>query len=301
MMRSKGTQSLEAWIAVALCAAVFVAGLMELVVPGRPTYAGSLAPEWLPLAAATIAAGGLAVRLRGLGRRTRLAGALTWSGLFLMLWTASGLPLDLLRVVSLVVPGFMPPGIDWMGLATRTLALAALVALARLALSHPAAPARTQGASWYGFAALALALPYPVLKTWWALGGNIGLRWPGADGLAGSFALWLPAVPWLLAAALSLLLVLTPRWLPRRLLVAAGWSATVIVAMIGPVAFWSLVGGLIRGDADFGAMTGWVYALIYGSWFLWAIAAGAATRSCQLRSGAVSKGSAPVEPTLTRA
>ena len=301
MMRSKGTRSLEAWSAVALCAAVFVVGLVALLVPVQPAYAGSFAPEWLPLAAAAIAAAGLAVRLRGLGRGTRLAGALTCSGLFLMLWTASGLPLDLLRVMSLVVPGLMPPGVDWVGLATRALALAALVVLARLALSHPVAPARTQGASWFGFAALALALPYPALKTWWALGGSLGLKWPGADGLAGSFALWLPAVPWLLAAALSLLLVLTPRWLPRRLLVAAGWSATVIVAMIGPVAFWSLVGGLIRGDADFGAMTGWVYGLIYGSWFLWAIAAGAATRSYQLRSGALSKGSGPGEPTLTRA
>ena len=180
---------------MALCAAVFVAGLLELVVPGRPTYAGALAPEWLPLAAAGIAAAGLAVRLRGLDRWPRLGGALSWSGLLLMLWTASGLPMDLLRVVSLVVPGLMPPGVDWVGLATRALALAALVALARLALSHPVAPARTQGASRYGFAALALALPYPVLKTWWALGGNIGLRWPGADGLAGSFALWLPRRP----------------------------------------------------------------------------------------------------------
>ena len=201
-----------------------------------------------------------------------------------MLWTASGLPLDLLRVTSLVFPGLMPPGIDWLGLATRALALAALVVLARLALSRPAAPARAQAAFWYAYAALALALPYPILKTWWALGGNLGLRWPGADGLAGSFALWLPAVPWLLAAALSLLLVLTPRWLPRRALLVAGWSATVVVAMIGPAACWSL----IRGDADFGGMAGWVFALVYGSWFLWAIAAGAATRSYQVRSAAIS-------------
>jgi DHA1 family inner membrane transport protein len=162
--------------------------------------------------------------------------------------------------------------------------------LARLALSRPGTPARAQAASWYGFVALALALPYPVLKTWWALGGSFGLRWPGADGLAGSLTLWLPAVPWLLAAALSLLLVLTPRWLPRRLLLVAGWSATVIVATFGPAACWSLVSGLIDGDADFGAMAGWVFGLFYGSWLLWAIAAGAATRSYQLRSsGAVAR------------
>ena len=104
--------------------------------------------------------------------------------------------------------------------------------------------------------------------------------------MAGSFALWLPAVPWLLAAALSLLLVSTPRWMPRRLLLVAGWSATVVVAMVGPAACWSLVSGLI-GAATIrasGASPAWVFALFYGSWFLWAIAAGAATRSYQLRT-----------------
>ena len=29
--------------------------------------------------------------------------------------------------------------------------------------------------SWYGYAAFVLALPYPVLRTWWALGGTPGL------------------------------------------------------------------------------------------------------------------------------
>jgi hypothetical protein len=278
---------LETWIALVLCATVFAAGAVGLILPDRPAYAGALAPSWLPLAAAGIAAAGIIVRFNGRPRWPRLGRALSWGGLLLLLWTASGLPLDLLRVASLIVPGLMPPGVDWPGLATRALALAALVVLAHLVLARPAAPARAQAASWYGYAAFALALPYPLLKTWWALGGSFGLRWPGADGLAGSFALWLPAVPWLLAAALSLLLALTPRRLPRRLLLVAGWSATVVVATIGPVACWSLLSGLIDGDADFGAMAGWVFALFYGSWALWALAAGAATRSYQLRSAAL--------------
>jgi hypothetical protein len=273
---------LETWIALVLCAGVLAAGVVVLLLPDRPAYAGSFAPVWLPLAAGAVAIAGIVLRLRDRLRWPRLGRALSWSGLLLLLWTASGLPIDLLRVASLVIPGLMPPGVDWAGLTTRALALAALLVLARLALARPAVPARA--ASWYGYAALALALPYPILKTWWALGGNLGLRWPGADGLAGSFALWLPAVPWLLAAALSLLLVRTPRRLPRRLMLVAGWSATVVVAMIGPVACWSLVSGLIDGDADFGAMYGWVFGLFYGSWLLWAIAAGAATRSYQLRT-----------------
>lgn len=273
----------EMWIALGLCAAVFLAGLVQCLLPDHLAYARSLAPGWLPLMAAGVAAAGIALLLGGVTRRRHLRRTLSWAGVLLLLWTASGLPLDLLRVVNLVAPGLMPSGIDWPGLATRVLALAALVVLGHLALVQT--PVRERPvASWYGYAALALALPYPVLKTWWALGGSFGLRWPGADGLAGSFDLWLPAVPWLLAAVLSLLLVLTPRWMPRRLLVAVGWAATVAVAMFGPVACLSLVSGLIQGDADFGGMAGWVYGVVYGSWFLWAVAAGAATHSYQLRS-----------------
>ena len=290
-MESQGSHSLgsraELWLALALCAAVAVAGALEQIVPDRPAYAEAFAPVWLPLAAAVLAAAWIIVRLAARPGWLGLRGALRWGGLLLMLWTASGLPIDLLRVASLVVPGLMPPGVDWPGLATRAVALAALVVLARLALARPATRTATGAATWYGYAALALALPYPVLKTWWALGGTLGLRWPGADGLAGSFVLWLPAVPWLLAAFLSLLLVSTPRWMPRRLLLVAGWSATVIVAMVGPAACWSLLSGLIGGDPDFGGMAGWVFALFYGSWFLWAIAAAAATRSYQMHSAAL--------------
>jgi hypothetical protein len=215
-----------------------------------------------------------------------------------MVWAASGLLIDLLRVAGRLAPGLMPQEVDWPGLATRTLALAAVVVLARHFLGSPAAPLSSRevrssrAAACYGYAAFALALTYPALKTCWALGGTLGLRWPGAEGLAGSFALWLPAVPWLLAAALSLLLVLTPRWMPRRPLLAAGWSATAVVAMFGPSACWAFVTGLIAGNADFGDIAPWVFGLFYGSWFLWAIAAAAATRAYQLRS-AVLRTSSP--------
>ena len=104
--------------------------------------------------------------------------------------------------------------------------------------------------------------------------------------MAGSFALWLPAVPWLLAAALSLLLVSTPRRIPRRLLLVAGWFASVVVATFGLSACSAFVIDLLRGDVDPGGMATWVFGLVYGSWFLWAIAAGAATRSYQVRSAA---------------
>jgi hypothetical protein len=41
-------------------------------------------------------------------------------------------------------------------------------------------------------------------------------------------------------------LVSPPRWM-RRLLLLSGWSATAIVAMIGPAAFWSFVSTLVSG------------------------------------------------------
>jgi len=73
--------------------------------------------------------------------------------------------------------------------------------------------------------------------------------------------------------------------MPRRLLLVAGWSATAIVAMVGPAGSWSLINAAINGvDAGLGDIEGWIPYVFYGSWFLWAIAAGAATRSYQLRS-----------------
>jgi hypothetical protein len=207
--------------------------------------------------------------------------ALHWSGLLLMVWAANGLPFDLLRLTPLI-----PLPVNWPRLATKTLALAAAVVLARLALARPVAPASARAATWYGYAAFLLALPYPVLRTNWALGGTLGLGWPGAAGHG--FAPWLLSIPWLLAAAVSLLLVPTWSWMPRRLLLAAGWSATAIVAMIGPAACWALVTALVGGrDPGSKGIAIWVFGLFYGSWLLWAIAAGAATRSYQLRSAAL--------------
>jgi hypothetical protein len=136
---------------------------------------------------------------------------------------------------------------------------------------------------WLGYVAFALALPYPVLRLHWALGGTLGLTSPGGAGAG-----WEPlliAIPWALAAVLSLFLASPPPWMPRGLLLAAGWCATAVVAMIGPAAFWGFVSALASGgDMATGEIEFWVFGLFYGSWFLWAIAGGAATRAYQLRS-----------------
>ena len=291
---SRGSRA-EPWIALALCAAVLLGWAVEQLVLNRPDYAETLAPDWLPLAATGLAAAGIIMRLNGRPQLLRLRRALSWSGLLLMVWAANGLPLDLLRIA-----GLAPDGVDWPGLATRTLALAAAVMLARLALAGPPDPTSTREfrsthvVNWYGYAAFVLALPYPVIRTCWALGGTLGLMWPGAAGHG--FAPWLASIPWLLAAALSLLLVSTWRWMPRRLLLAAGWSATAVVAMIGPAACWKLVTTLVGGDdPGLEGIAIWVPGLFYGSWLLWAIAAGAATRSYQLRSASGEPAGAPCQ------
>jgi hypothetical protein len=276
----------EKWIALTLCAAVLLAWAMEHFVRNRPIYAETFAPDWLPLIAVGFAAAGIVFLVRR-SRWPRLEQTLLWSGLLLMVWTANGLPLDLLRLTPLI-----PLDVDWLGLLTRTLALAAVVVLAHLTLARPVAPISNHIATWYGYAAFGLSLPYPVIRTIWALGGTVGLMWPGAAGQG--FEPWLACTPWLLAAALSLFLVLTPHWMPRRLLLATGWSATAIVAMIGPAACWSLITRLpMGGDLNLVGIAVWVPCLFYSSWLLWAIAAGAATRSYQLHSAVLQSSGIP--------
>jgi hypothetical protein len=266
----------ERWIALALYAAVLAAGVPGQFFSIRPFDAGTFTPDWSCIAAAVLAAAGT-IWWNGISRWHRVQRVLLWTGLLLMVWAANGLPFDLLRIVGLI-----PTGVDWSRLVTKTLALAASVILARLVLMRPAESASTRAASWYGYAAFALALPYPVMRTIWALGGTLGIMQPGAAGEG--FTPWFACTPWLLAAVVSLLLVPTWRWMPRRLLLTTGWSATAIVATIAPAACWALVTQTVGGELGLEGISNWVPCLFYGSWFLWAIAAAAATRSYQIRS-----------------
>jgi hypothetical protein len=282
-MESQSSPSLgsrtEPWLALALCAAVGATEVLQHVVRSRPVQAVTFAPDWLPLAAAVVAAAGiLPVTIPAGWRRARRM--LHWSGLMLMVWAANGLPLHLLRLTPLMPRG----GVDWPVLVTKTLALAAVVVLAHLALARPAVSGPDRPARWCGYAAFVLAMPYPVLRTIWALGGTLGIGWPGAAGQG--WVPWLISIPWLLAAVVSLLLIPTWRWMPRRLLLTAGWTGTTIVAMVAPAACWTLLTVLLAGGGVPGpkGISTWIFGLFYGSWFLWAIAAGAATRSYQLRS-----------------
>jgi hypothetical protein len=277
----------ERWTAVVSAVLALTWVLQRLL----PREAGAsdpfAAPDWLPLAAAGFAAAGVMPPGRA-GLPPRVRAAMRWTGVLLMLWAASGLPFDLLTAAGLIghrttTGEIVLSTVYWPGLATRAFALAALVGLARLTLAQPAAPGSRRPARWFGYLAFVLALPYPLLRLHWALGGTVGLTAAGGAGAG-----WEPlliAIPWALAAVLCLLLAAPPSWMPRRLLLVAGWSATIIVAMIGPAAFWGFIVALAGGgDMATGEIHLWVFGLFYGSWFLWAIAAGAATRAYQLRS-----------------
>ena len=282
---------------LAACVGVMLGWALERLVPAEPGTGGIFsAPDWLPVAAAVFAAAVL-LPLVGPPRWPRVRPALRWVALLLMVWLANGLPFDLLTAAGLMgrrtaSGDIVMATVYWPGLATRALALAAAVILARTALAHADEPASTRPRAWYGYAAFGLALPYPALRLHWALGGTLGLASPGAAGAG-----WEPlliAIPWALAAVLSLLLVGPPRWIPRRFLLLAGWSATAIVGMIGPAAIWSFVSAVASGgDTGPGDIATWVFGLFYGSWFLWAIAGAAATRSYQLRSALGAAARAP--------
>lgn len=272
------------WIAMILCATIIAIWTLEQLLQDQSAGGGAFAPDWLPCAAAVIAAAGI-IRWNEEIQWLRTRKAIQYIGLFLLVWTANGLPFDLLRLTPL-----MPPGVDWPSLVIRTLAMAAAVMILRFTLGTPNRNESTRVAAWYGYAAFLFALPYPVLRTFWALGGTAGLLKPGAAGEG--FIPWLACIPWLMAAVLSLLLISTRPRIPRRLLLASGWFATGTVALIGPAACWSLVTKLVTG-ADIGSEVGiaaWVPCLFYGSWLLWALAAGAATRSYQLRSAVSAPG-----------
>lgn len=274
----------EWWITLILCVSILAAWTMEQLIRNSPANTWAFAPVWLPLAASMLSMVGI-IRLNDSPRWIRGQRVLLWCGLMLMVWVANGLLFDLFAMAGLIgdpVTG-LSTGVDWLGMATRAFALAVAVFLARIALTRPTFPASAQSAIWYGYAAFVFALPYPVLRIWWALGGTPGLISHGAAGHG--LAPLLLTIPWLLAAVLSLLLVSPQRTIPRRLLLAAGWSATALVATIAPAACWSLITRLASGDRTGQEdMAIWVFCLFYSSWLLWAIAAGAATRSYQLRS-----------------
>ncbi|MER6299872.1 hypothetical protein ABT247_09900 [Kitasatospora sp. NPDC001539] len=155
---------------------------------------------------------------------------------------------------------------------------------------RPAPDGRLRAPAWSGYAAVALSLPYPVVKLAWECGSDLGITRPELiHGIRGG---WVPVVPALVGSVLSLALVrpwgrVFPRWVPavggsrvpRVLVLGPACFSTALLAQVGPAAFMSGVRhyfGPRKPTDDFG-LRPWVPLTFYASWMLWGPALGAAT------------------------
>ncbi|MFB8237932.1 hypothetical protein ACFC58_15415 [Kitasatospora purpeofusca] len=205
------------------------------------------------------------------------------------------------------------PGVDAGRVVVRSLALASAALTASAAARNaehgaaacarcgrPAPDGRLRAPSWSGYAAVALSLPYPVVKLSWECGSDIGITRPELiHGLRGG---WVPVVPALVGSVLSLALVrpwgrAVPRWVPavggarvpRLLVLGPACFSVALLSQVGPAAFAAGVrhyfgqGKASAGSTgstgsieDFG-LRPWVPLTFYTCWMLWGVALGAAT------------------------
>jgi hypothetical protein len=193
-------------------------------------------------------------------------------------WAITMLPFDVLRMVRLV-----PLPLSGWGIALRLLLLVAATAalvpvlglrrarLERCSACRRAIPgALDRMPRWPAVVAVIFALPYPVLRVHWALGGTFGTVGTPLD--------LDPAVAWgvvivgatLEAFALLLLIGKGPRW-ARALFglggVVAGAALTVNGGLAAAVALSAIATEGLESSpgADLTAST---FLLVYGSWFV---------------------------------
>ncbi|GAA2812017.1 hypothetical protein [Saccharopolyspora taberi] len=261
-------------------------------------------PAWVTPAGAIA---GIAAAIALPTRRHRTAFTITGVALVLLLWSAGGLLFDIVMPITwLLVPDWPMP--DWPMGATRALALTSAILLFRalvrrrrqlrgecLGCGWGGEPVRQR--LWLGYAGLLFGLPYPVLKTIWALGGTIGLDYPvpERDGFTSG---WLVVPVALVGLVLSPALVhrwgrIWPRWVPglagkptpRGLLLFGGWFGSALLLTMGiPAVMLELgfTGGVQPRPIP--GMHAWPSALFYTSWFFWGLVLTPATRLYQLRT-----------------
>jgi hypothetical protein len=241
-------------------------------------YGVSLLPAVVPWLAACLA---VAVAAVGLSERrgTSAAGSLLMGALVVATaWSVVMLPFDALRIVGLV-----PLPLSGWGLTLRLLLLVAgggallPVLRARQARQERCRacrrvlPGRLDTVPrWPAVIAVLFALPYPVLRTVWALGGTFGTTGQSLD--------LDPALAWgvvvvgagLVAFTVVLLVGKGPLW-ARALLglggLVLGVALTVTGGLAGALALNTLVteGPQSSPGADLMAST---FLLVYGSWFV---------------------------------
>lgn len=228
-----------------------------------PEYATHLAPAWWTALSAALAIVLGVARLRGV----RVA---AWAFALVavpMLWSASGVVFDLLRLAAVAgLPGF-PPELDAVGMARRALAGATLLCL--LVGTLRATTAHAQHGPWAVAAAVA-CVPYPALKVYWWSGGGWARANLGTDP-SGRFPVWtvvLFALAGILAIGLACRRLLLGRvsalWPLLRFgaaLVSAVTLSTGALAIFGAVAAFL---GVIAPPAS--VPDPWPVVITYVSW-----------------------------------
>lgn len=193
-------------------------------------------------------------------------------------WSVAVLLFDALRVVRLV-----PLPLSGWGLGLRLLLLVGAAAAVQPVLhASQVRRGRCQDCSrwlpgplariprWPVAVGIAFALPYPVLRVVWLLGGTVG-KTGGPEPADPSLQLVMAAVGTLLVALAVVLLVgRGPAWL-RAILGLGGVVAGVgLACTFGPAAA-GVAGILLAHGLDVPPAAGlsvWVFALFYGSWTL---------------------------------
>lgn len=240
-------------------------------------YGVGVVPAAVPWLAAA-----LSVAMAAVGASERRAASTGASLLMVVLavatvWSVAMLPFDALRVVGLV-----PLPLSIAGLSLRLFLLAAGVSavvpvLRARRATQPRCPACGRVVPgrldamprWPVATAVVFALPYPVLRIAWALGGTFGTTGEPLD-LDPVIAWGAAVVGAMLVAFAALLLVgKGPLW-GRMLLGLGGALAGMALTVVGGLGAARVASELATeglGSSQGELMT-WTFLLVYGSWFV---------------------------------
>ncbi|HEY6058040.1 MAG TPA: hypothetical protein VIV06_08405 [Candidatus Limnocylindrales bacterium] len=242
-------------------------------------YGVGVVPAVVPWLAACLS---VAVAAAGLSERgaSSAAGSLLMGVLVVVTaWSVAMLPFDALRIVGLV-----PLPLSGWGLGLRLLLLVAgagaVVPVQRARRAHQARcpacrrvlPGRLDAVPrWPAVVAVVFALPYPVLRIVWALGGTFGTIGKPLD-LDPALA-WGVAVVGLALVAFTVVLLVGrgPLW-ARALFglggIVAGLALTVNGGLAASVAVSMIATEGLESSPAGSDLTAWTFLLVYGSWFV---------------------------------